>query len=576
MASYFRGLRRFVPLPTRYLPTAGLAAITLLANAGCTGPGEYIRNGFKVGPNYKKPPAPVASEWIDSKSPGVNTSTADLSAWWTVFNDPKLNALIEQAYSQNLDLRTAGTRILAARATRNIAAGNLFPQFQEAFATYSHIAVSGNTARPTPFSRYFDDNIVGVNLAWEIDFWGRFRRAVESADAALDASIENYDDALVILIGDVASNYVQLRVAQQRLKYAAENIAMQSELVQQADERLKGGVGRKIDEGQMRSNLTDTQALKEQLEIDLRLANNRLCVLLGIPVRDLLPELGDQPVPQTPPEVIVGIPADLLRRRPDVRRAERLVAFQSARIGIATANLYPRFSLLGTLGYEAENFGDLFTPQSFIGSIGPDMRWDILNYGRLANGIRLEDARFQTTVLDYQSTVLRAGREVEDGIVLYLRSQTRTRYLTESAFNAKVAADEAVQLSKDLKFDLNRAFVTSNFLVQQQDKLAVARGDIAQGLIQVYRALGGGWELRNGSCPSPTDNLVPLPPSTAPPPPNPPPPNPLPPNAPAPNVPAPNVPQLILPPPAAQLQVQDTLPRARLGLPVGVPGGANP
>jgi NodT family efflux transporter outer membrane factor (OMF) lipoprotein len=469
--------------------------LLLLLNAGCTSFSEYVSNGFKVGPNYQKPPAPVADNWIDSKSKGVNTAAADLQRWWTVFNDPKLNSLVEQAYNQNLDLRTAGTRILAARALRNIAAGNLFPQTQQAFADWSHNATSGKVANPLP-NRFFDDSTAGFNLAWEIDFWGRFRRAIESADAELDATIENYDDVLVLLISEVASNYIELRVAQQRLKYADENIAIQTELVKFAEDRLKGGVGRKIDQGQMRSNLTDTQALKEQFEIALRLANNRLCILLGIPVRDLTPELGDQPLPVTPPEVVVGIPADLLRRRPDVRRAERLAAAQSARIGIATANLYPRFSLLGTLGWEAENFGDLFGPKSFIGSIGPSMRWDILNYGRLVNGIRFEDARFQGAVLEYQSTVLRAGKEVEDGLVLYLRSQTQVRYLTESAAEAKIAADEAVLLSKDVKFDLNRAFVTSNFLVQQQDKLAQATGDIALGLIQVYKALGGGWEIR--------------------------------------------------------------------------------
>jgi NodT family efflux transporter outer membrane factor (OMF) lipoprotein len=476
-----------------------IIALLLLSGSGCTSFGDWVNNGFKVGPNYLKPPAPVANDWIDSKSRGVNTAAADLQTWWSVFNDPKLNSLIEQAYGQNLDVRTAGTRILAARAQRNIAAGNLFPQFQEAFANVSRNAVSGNIANVPPgFARFFDDNSAGVNLAWEIDFWGRFRRGVEAANAELDASIENYDDALVLMISEVASNYVQIRVFQQRLRYVADNIAIQNELVKFAEDRLKGGVGRKIDQGQQRSNLTDTLALKEQLEIGLRLANNRLCILLGVPVRDLIPELGEGPIPVTPPEVAVGMPADLLRRRPDVRRAERLVKAQSARIGIATADLYPRISLLGSLGYEAENFSDLFTSKSFFGSIGPDIRWDILNYGRLVNGIRFQDAVFQTRVLDYQNAVLRAGREVEDGIVQFLRAQSQTRQLAESAKEAKIAAEEAVILSKDVKFDLNQAFVTSNFLVGQQDKLAVASGDIALGLIQVYRALGGGWEIRMG------------------------------------------------------------------------------
>jgi NodT family efflux transporter outer membrane factor (OMF) lipoprotein len=461
MAAYFDSVARSARVPTfRRTKGAGLvAAFVLLASlAGCTSFREYVNNGFKVGPNYQKPPAPVASEWIDSKSQGVNTAAADLAGWWKVFNDPKLNSLVEQAYNQNLDLRTAGTRILVARAQRNIAAGNLFPQLQEAFLEYTHNAVSGNVAnaRTTDIVRFFDNNAVGFNLAWEIDFWGRFRRAVEAADAELDASVENYDDVLVLLISDVASTYIQIRVFQQRLKYVADNVAIQTDLTKQADDRLKAGAGRKIDTAQMRSNLTDTLALKEQLEIGLRQANNRLCILLGIPVRDLVPELGDEPLPVTPPEVVVGIPADLLRRRPDVRRSERQVAAQSARIGIATSNLYPHLTLLGTIGWEAQNFSDLFHSKSLIGTIGPSIRWDILNYGRLLNGIRVEDARFQTTVLDYQNIVLRAGREVEDGLVLFLRSQTQERQLRESAKEAEIAAKEAVLLSKDVKFDLNR------------------------------------------------------------------------------------------------------------------------
>jgi len=190
------------------------------------------------------------------------------------------------------------------------------------------------------------------------------------------------------------------------------------------------------------------------------------------------------------------MPADLLRRRPDLRRAERLVAAQSARIGIATSDLYPRISLIGALGYEAKNFSDLFESKSFFGTIGPSLRWDVLNYGRLVNGIREQDALFQTLVVDYQNAVLQAGREVEDAIVLFLRSQVQVRQLTVSANEAKIAATEAVTLSKDVRFDLNQAFVTSNFLVGQQDKLAQAQGNIALGFIQIYKALGGGWEIR--------------------------------------------------------------------------------
>ena len=506
-------------LPARIRPVVLLiASVFTICCSGCTSIGEYIHNGFKVGPNYQKPLAPVASEWIDSKSKGVNVATEDLRGWWKAFNDPVLDALIEQAYQQNLTLRSAGTRILAARAQRNIAVGNLFPQTQQAFADHNRNQLSATTANPAQRqiggtavgNRFFNDTTVGVNLSWELDFWGRFRRGVEAADAELDASVENYDDALVLLISEVASTYVQIRVFQQQLKYVAGNIEVQTQLVEFAENRLKGGAGRKIDQGQQRSNLYDTLALKEQLETGLRQSNNQLCVLLGIPVRDLVPELGPGPIPVVAPDIAVGMPADLLRRRPDVRRAERLVAAQSARIGIATANLYPRFSLIGALGYESENFRDLFTSRSFIGTIGPSMRWDILNYGRLLNGIRVQDALFQTAVVDYQNLVLTAGREVEDNLVLFLRAQSRTKQMFESAKEAKIAADEAIVLSKDVKFDLNQAFVTSNFLVTQQDKLAQAQGDIALGFIQIYKALGGGWEIR---LPEPSGVAAPAPPA---------------------------------------------------------------
>jgi NodT family efflux transporter outer membrane factor (OMF) lipoprotein len=482
-----------------------MAVAMCLTISGCTSLPEYIQNGFKVGPNYRKPPAPVADEWIDSRHKGIDLSTKDLAGWWHALRDPKLDMLVEQAYQQNLTLRSAGTRILAARAQRNIAIGNLFPQQQQAYADHRRMQTSLNVANPLHRDlpgvggfgdRIFNDTGAGFNLSWEVDFWGRFRRAVEASNASLDASVENYDDALVILIGEVASTYVQIRIFQQQLRYVDDNIAVQTILAKQAEDRLQGGAGRKIDQAQMRSNLRDTLAIREQLENDLRQANNRLCVLLGMPVRDLMPELGDGPIPTVPPQVAVGMPADLLRRRPDLRRAERLVAAQSARIGIATADLYPRLSLVGSLGYEASDFSNLFGPNSFVGTVGPSMRWDILNYGRLVNGIRVQDALFQTAAVDYQNAVLQAGREVEDNIVFFLRSQTRTKQLVESAKEAKFAVDEAVSLSKDVKFDLNQAFVTSNFLVGQQNKLAQAQGDIALGFIQIYKALGGGWEIR--------------------------------------------------------------------------------
>jgi NodT family efflux transporter outer membrane factor (OMF) lipoprotein len=474
-----------------------ILAFAVFLNCGCTSLHEWYDNGFKVGPNYKKPPAPVASEWIDSQSPAV-VSKGEVKLWWTVFHDPKLNELIDAAYRQNLTLRSAGTRILAARAQRNIAVGNLAPQQQQAIGGYTRNQTSATAANPNA-NRFYNDTLASLGATWEIDFWGRFRRSIEAANAELDASVENYDDALVLLISEVASTYVDIRLFQKQIALAALNANLQAKLVDEIDDQFKAKIARKIDSEQMRSNLNNTRALIETLELNLRRANNQLCVLLGMPVHDLLPELGFSDIPITPPEVVAGMPADLLRRRPDLRRAERLVAAQSARIGVATSDLYPRFILIGALGYESQNLGNLINPQSFIGAVGPTLRWDVLNYGRLLNGIRVQDALFQTAVVDYQNTVLSAGQEVEDGIVQYLRSQSQERELHDSVRHL----DSAV---KELQTELqpiaktaerwNRAFVITNFKLTQEQLWAQSQGNIAKGLIQVYKAIGGGWELR--------------------------------------------------------------------------------
>jgi NodT family efflux transporter outer membrane factor (OMF) lipoprotein len=489
---------------------------------------EWIHNGFKVGPNYHKPAAPVASEWIEASSTGTNSGRPNLRDWWMVFDDPVLNGLVESAYQQNLDVRIAGSRVLEARALRNVALGGLFPQLQNATGSYQRNAISRTTAQTKfitrfqdfsipglpvlfPFPAFFDQWSAGFNLSWELDFWGRFRRAVEAGDANFDAAVENYDAVLVTLIGDVASNYIELRTFQERIRFADKNIAIQDDLAKKAETRLEVGQAGKLDLAQMRSNLTDTMALKEQLQNGLRQANNRLCVLLGMPVRDLTRELGEGPVPTAPPEVVIGVPANLLRRRPDVRGAERQVAAASAQIGVAMSDLYPHISIIGTLGWQSETLSKLFGPQSLSSNIGPNFQWNILNYGRILNNVRAQDARFQQAIYTYQKTVLTAGREAEDGMIDFLTAKRRVLQLTESARNAEIAVDVVEDLIKLKNFDVNRIFVTTNFLTQQQDKLAQARGDIALGLIQVYRALGGGWQIRShdlpatDSCPAPGD-----------------------------------------------------------------------
>jgi NodT family efflux transporter outer membrane factor (OMF) lipoprotein len=465
--------------------------------SGCTSWGDYVRNGFKVGPNYGRPAAPVAEQWIDASDPAVSSGPANDAAWWQAFHDPILDSLVQTAYQQNLPLRVAGLRVLEARAQRGIAVGGLFPQSQQAFGDYTRTGLSQNGVQAATPSKFFSKWDTGASLAWELDFWGRFRRAIEAADANLDASVEDYDDVLVLLLSDVAQQYIDLRTAEQRLEYAQKNVQIQRDSLNLADLKFKNGVTTKLDVTQGQSTLSQTEANIPPLEIARRQAANQLCILLGIPPRDLNDILnGRHTIPKASPQVAVGIPAELLRRRPDVRRAERQVAAQSAQIGFATADLYPHFSITGSIFLDATKFADLFDASSVAGSVGPSFRWDILNYGRLVNNIRVQDARFQQLVIQYQQTVLQANAEAENSIVGFLKSQQQVKYLAEST----TAAEQSVGLVRAQydagHTDFNRVLTIQQTLTQQQDQLAVAEGLVAQNLVLLYKALGGGWQIR--------------------------------------------------------------------------------
>ena len=473
-----------------------LIALTLILtfSTGCTGWLDYLRNGFKVGPNYCLPVAPVAYQWIDCANPNISSEPPKVDAWWQTFNDPVLDYLICTAYRQNLSLRVACFRIVEARALRGIAAGELFPQSQQAYGSYTRTNVSPNSPNVTPL-RFFDEWQTGASLAWELDFWGRFRRAVESADANLDASIYNYDDVLVLLLSEVAQSYINIRTAEQRLEYARKNVENQQISLNLADVKFRNGATTRLDVTQGQSNLSQTQATIPPLEVNRRQAADQLCILLGMPPENLDAVLcGRRAIPSAPPQVAVGIPADLIRRRPDVLRAERDVAAQSALIGVATSDLYPHFTISGTIFYDATRFQDLFNVNSFAGNVGPSFNWNILNYGRLVNNIRVQDARFQRLAYEYQNTVLQANAEAEDALVGFLEFQQQVKYLATSA----QAATDSLGLVRDQynagKTDFNRVVSVEQLLTQQQDQLAVAQGAVANNLVLLYKALGGGWQ----------------------------------------------------------------------------------
>jgi NodT family efflux transporter outer membrane factor (OMF) lipoprotein len=498
-------LPRWVSLATLVLPT--------LFSSGCvlTRPSQWLHNGLKVGPNYGRPPAAVAPEWIQTGDPHVLDVQVPNGAWWDVFQDPTLTDLIHASYVQNPNLRVAGSRVLEARAGQAISVGNMFPQTQQMQGAYSRvdlnpnmpvinnlIQVPGLKQLPLSFSNWF----YGFNLTWELDLWGRIRRNIESQNANLDASVEDYDSALVTLFADVATNYVQYRVAQQRIKIARDNVRIQEGVLGIASEKLRVGTGNRLDVEQARTVLEQTRATIPAQEITMGQANDSLCILVGFPPRDLDaalgpgPEPGISPMAKTPPWVATGIPADLLRRRPDVRNAERLVAAQSAQIGVAEADLYPTIYINGTLGWDAADFSQAFSQRSFFGLLTPGFRWNILNYGRIKNNVRLQEAKTQELIAAYQNQVLTAGREAQVALRGFLKSRERANDLARSVDAAKAATEIGVAQYRAGTIDFNRVFNLETTQVQQQDQLASAQGDIALNLVAVYRAIGGGWELR--------------------------------------------------------------------------------
>ncbi|MDA1200478.1 MAG: efflux transporter outer membrane subunit [Planctomycetota bacterium] len=468
-----------------------------LAAPGCTSWGDYWRNHMKVGPAYRRPVAPVEPEWIDADHPQVRSDYDVDAQWWRQFNDPVLDQLVLQAYEENLSLREAGFRVLASRAAYNITVGGFMPQAQGGIAEYARWQLSNNVEAfenlsIPPFSLWQ----TGFNLSWELDLWGKIRRRIESAAAEYQASVEEYDGVMVTLIADVADRYVDYRVARHQVDDLQQLLTIQRDSLQVAVDRFEGGITSELDVSQARLNLAKTEALIPYYEREARLATNALCVLLGIPSEDLALRLGEGEIPSVPASLAIGIPAELVRRRPDVRQAERLVAAQCAQIGVAEAELYPSFSINGYLGVYANEIGQLFEADSMYGFVAPVVDWKILNYGRLLNNIRQQDAKFLALSAAYQETVLRAGREAEDGIVTTIKARVAADKQREAVTAASRSAELVEIQYKEGASDFNRVFVVQQTQVTEQIRLNTSVGGVAKGMIKIYRALGGGWQLR--------------------------------------------------------------------------------
>ena len=488
----------------------GLIVWLVVFSAGCQSLDYWKRNGFRVGPNYVTPQkAPLAEQFCQLDSFKVNVSETVDTQWWNVFNDPNLNLVIEALCSQNLSLQAACYRIREARHQRNIAAANLLPQSQQATGSYVHNQSSLNSGNAVPGIPITTDNwSVGFDVGWELDLWGRIRRSIDAADANVEAVIHDRNFAMISLIAEAASLYINICAFDERIELAKKNVELQVGSLNIAKARFDEGRTSKLDVTQAESNLAATRSLIPQLELGRRQSLNALSILLGIPPSDV-PCLTSTTgrIPEIPPHVIVGIPADLVCRRPDIRSAERNMKAQFEQIGIAEAELYPTFSIAGTLGWQAAKLSDLIQSGSFNGSIAPGFRWNILNYGRLQEAICVEEARFKQIQLDFQNQVLSAQREVEDGIIEFVKRNEQYQHDLDTTEANEEAVELAIASFKEGKTDFGRVFVVQTNLVNAQDRLVSTRAAIALALVDTYRALGGGWEVACGQNGTPLAGL---------------------------------------------------------------------
>ncbi|MGD8440857.1 MAG: efflux transporter outer membrane subunit [Holophagae bacterium] len=451
-----------------------------------------------VGPDYEPPEQPAMPDaWNAAVTDGVVEGTAPLETWWAVFDDPELTSLIERSRITNLTVREAVWRVEEARAIRGVTAGQRYPNVDAtASAGRSQPSDNGPLGELAPdgfdAADLFD---TGVGASWEIDLWGRVRRQVESADAAVDASVEDYRDVLVGLFAEVAANYVTVREQQDRLRLARANVVGQESTLQLTEDRFNAGLVSGLDIAQAESVLAATRSLIPVLERNRETSLNRLAVLLGTTPGALDGELvGGGKIPEEPDAITTGLPADLLRQRPDIRAAERRLASQTARIGVATADLYPQFSLTGFLGLQATDAGDLFSSDSVNWSVGLPIRWKLFAGGAVRSQIAVERARTEQLLAAYERTVLLALEEVEGAIIAYETELERRTRLAESVDATQRSLDLVLTQYRAGLTDFQNVLDTQRSLRNQQDDLAASEGLVIKNLISLYRALGGGWD----------------------------------------------------------------------------------
>jgi NodT family efflux transporter outer membrane factor (OMF) lipoprotein len=458
-----------------------------------------LLSGCAVGPNYRRPQTKAHAQWNESLAGGETNSAITTTEWWTNFNDSELDSLVERAVRSNLDLRIAQARVREARAQYGIAAADLWPTL-DGSGSYARQRQSqrqpviGAFAVP---SDLFENDVyqAGFDASWEIDVFGGKRRAKEAAGAQVSASEFGRRDASITLLGDVARNYVDLRGYQGRLTIANENIEAQEKSLAITRDRFAKGLSSDLDVQQASTVLATTRAEVPTLESSLQTSMHRLEVLLGQQPGSLQAELvQSSPIPARPPVVPVGLPSELLLRRPDIRQVERQLAAATANIGVAKSDLFPKFFLTGSAGFQSVSASDWFDSGSRFWSVGPTMQWRIFDAGRIRGNIKVQNARQEQALASYEQTVLTAFEEVENGLVLYAKEQVRRSSLQDAVASSQKSLATANQLYANGLTDFLRVLDAERSLYQAQDALVQSDRTISANLISLYKSLGGGWE----------------------------------------------------------------------------------
>ena len=463
--------------------------------------GVLLLAGCAVGPDYRHPETSVPTAWSGlstaaAPQPSVTTTLpAELVQWWKTFDDPMLTSLIERAIAANLDLRQAEARVRQARATRGMVASALWPEI-DANASYSRSRAGGSSSGSGGTGNgVLNLYQAGLDAAWELDVFGGVRRSIEAAQADLQASEEDRRDVLVTLVAEVGVDYVSLRGLQQQIFIARNNLEAQKHTAEITRKRFEAGFVSRLDVANAYAQVATTEANIPLLESAAQATIYNLSVLLGLQPAALAEELGsDKPIPTTPPEVPVGLPSDLLRRRPDIRRAEARLHGATARIGVATADLFPRFSLTGSFGFLSTDLNSLGNWSSRFWSFGPGMSWPIFTAGRIQWNIELQKAVAEQDLAAYEQTILIALKDVETALVAYAKDQERIRSLTVAVANNRSAVDLSTRLYVAGKSDFLNVLVAQRSLNISEEALVLSTRSQVNNLIALYKALGGGWE----------------------------------------------------------------------------------